>query len=49
MSKSENRHYNQVWANKKHPASKCRKAKCAICHWGKVFGITKYSDKRKMA
>ena len=35
--KAENIHYTQVHNKKKHPASKCKKAKCLVCHSAKVL------------
>lgn len=37
MSKAENRHYEKVHQKKQHPASKCRKPNCLVCHWAKVM------------
>lgn len=37
--KALNRHYDKIHKNKAHPVSKCRKAKCTICHHAKVLGI----------
>ncbi len=43
MSKSQNIHDTKKWKQKRktHLADKCRKAKCTICHSGKVLGVTK--------
>lgn len=38
MSISQNRHNKEKWAKKKHPASKCGKPKCSICHPNKAIG-----------
>ena len=37
--KSENRHYEEVHKKKTHPASKCGKPKCVICHYAKVLKV----------
>jgi hypothetical protein len=37
--KSENRHYDEVHKKKMQPTAKCSKAKCIICHSGKVMNI----------
>lgn len=34
-----NRYYRLTKDKKKHPAAKCRKARCTICHSGKVMDI----------
>jgi len=49
MSIEENRHYKEVKDKKKHPASKCRNAKCMICHPNKVakFDKPKYKFKKE--
>jgi len=47
MSRAENRHYEKLWRNKKHPAAKCRKARCIICHFEKVHKIIKPKYKSK--
>lgn len=49
MSIEENRHYKEVKDKKRHPKSKCRNAKCMICHPYKVakFDKPKYKFKKE--
>ena len=44
--KAENRHYDKVHKKKAHPAAKCKKAKCLICHSKKVLKIPTRQQKR---
>lgn len=36
--RSLNRHYTQIWKRRRKykPGDKCHKAKCPLCHYGKV-------------
>lgn len=37
-SRAQNRHDIEKWKKKKHPASKCGRAKCGVCHPHKRLG-----------
>lgn len=39
LKRSQNIHDKKKWKKKKHPASKCHRAKCFICHSDKLFDI----------
>ncbi len=45
--KALNRHYDKINKKKAHPASKCRKAKCTICHSAKVLGLPSRQELRQ--
>lgn len=38
MAKAENRHYDKVHKQKQHPAAKCKRARCSVCHPYKITG-----------
>jgi len=46
MAIAENRHFNEVHKKKFHFASKCRKAKCFICHPEKLLKIPSRQTRR---
>lgn len=46
MARAQNIHDKKKWKKKKHPASKCRKAKCTTCHSSKVLGTPDRQEKR---
>lgn len=45
MARAQNRHDTAKHKKKKHPASKCGKAKCMVCHSDKVG---KVPDRQRM-
>ena len=49
MSLALNRHYRIVKDKTKHPSTKCRKAKCMICAYGKVNNIPDRQTKRELS
>lgn len=48
MKRAERRQQTVRAHKRKHPASKCRNAKCMICHSEKVMDNIKPSDQRKI-